>query len=124
MSYLNKPIGCLQDFDFNAKGELINKDIDKNKTVIIMIQSNFCGYCTMAKPAFQKFAENNKDVVCLTIQGDGSHPGEKELNDRIKIIDPTFRGYPSYVAYKNGKYVKTNEVGRSETDLRKFANSV
>jgi thiol-disulfide isomerase/thioredoxin len=123
MKYLNKPVGYLTITDFDQNGTLINPDIPKNKIVIIMIQANFCGYCTQAKPAFQEFAKN-KNVIALTIQGDGNEKGEKELSAILNKIDPTFRGFPSYVAYKNGKYLKSHNGGRSAKDLEMFVKSL
>jgi thiol-disulfide isomerase/thioredoxin len=123
MKYLNKPVMYLQKSDFNDDGSLKNPEL-QNGLCIIMIQANFCGYCTQAKPDYQKFADNNKQLMCATIQADGDQPGEKELGKMVKKIDPSFRGYPGYVAYKNGKMVKVHNGGRNTSDLQQFANSV
>jgi thiol-disulfide isomerase/thioredoxin len=125
MKYLNKPVAYLQDFDFDGKGKLINEKIPKNKPVIIMIQANFCGYCTQAKPAFQEFANKNSDkVFCATIQGDGTEEGEKELSKRLKQIDPNFQGFPSYIAYKHGEFLKIHDSGRDYDSLVEFMKSL
>jgi len=121
--FLTKPIAYLTINDFDSNGNIVNPKL-KNGKVIIMIQANFCGYCTIAKPAFQELAnQNQSNFICVTIQGDGKETGEKELNDMIKKIDPTFRGFPGYVGYKNGKYVKSHSGGRSVQELENFANS-
>jgi thiol-disulfide isomerase/thioredoxin len=121
--YLTKPIAYLTIKDFDSNGNLINPKLKDGK-VIIMIQANFCGYCTIAKPAFQELAiDNQATFICVTIQGDGKESGEKELNDMIKKIDPTFRGFPSYVGYKNGKYIKSHSGGRTKESLKAFAES-
>jgi hypothetical protein len=65
----------------------------------------------------------SSNEMLATIQGDGNQPGEKELNDMIKKIDPTFRGFPSWVGYKNGKYVKSHEGKRDAKSLQDFCNS-
>jgi hypothetical protein len=120
MKYLNKPVYYLVDSDFDRKGNLINKNIPLNIPVCIMIQAVFCGYCTVAKPAFQDFAiKYHNKVFCATIQGDGNEKGEPELSNRIKQIDPHFKGFPSYVLYKNGKYVKSGDA-RSFVELERF----
>lgn len=125
MKYLNKPVAYLQDFDFDSSGNLINQSIPKNKPVIIMIQAEFCGHCTTAKPAFQDFANKNKDrVFCATIQGDGKQKGERELSKNINKIHPNFRGYPSYVVYKNNKFFKIHEGGRDLDSLTELLNSI
>jgi thiol-disulfide isomerase/thioredoxin len=125
MKYLNLPVVYLQDQDFDNNGNLVNPELLKTKKpVMIMIQGNFCGYCTQAKPAFQKFAEENKGkVICATIQGDGKESGEKELSNRVSKIHPNFRGYPGYVLYKNGKLYKVHDGGRGVKDLEKFLQS-
>jgi thiol-disulfide isomerase/thioredoxin len=121
--WLTKPVAYLTSKDFDGNGNIINSNLT-DKKVVIMIQAAFCGYCTMAKPAFQDLANKNQGkFFCATIQGDGKEAGEKELNDMIKKIDPTFRGFPGYVGYKNGKYIKSHSGGRSIKDLENFANS-
>jgi thiol-disulfide isomerase/thioredoxin len=125
MMYLQKPIGYLVNSDFDEDGNLINKKIPNNIPILIMIQANFCGYCSHAKPAFQEFANKNEGkVFCATIQGDGKEVGEKELMKKIKKIDPSFRGYPSYVVYKNNKLIKVHNGGRDEKDLEKLISSL
>ena len=121
MKYLNKPVAYLQDFDFDKNGKLINKNIPTDKPVIIMIQGNFCGYCTQAKPAFQKLAEKHiGQIFCATIQGDGNEKGESDLAKRLNSVLPGFRGFPEYVMYKNGKRVKKHEGGRTMEALESF----
>ena len=90
-----------------------------------MIQAEFCGHCTTSKPAFQEFANKNKDkVFCATIQGDGKQKGESELSKNIKKIYPDFRGYPSYVVYKNNKFFKVHDGGRDLKSLTELLNSL
>ena len=125
MIYLQKPVAYLTDSDFDNNGNLINKKIPTDIPVIIMVQANFCGYCSHAKPAFQEFAiKNEKKVFCATIQGDGNQPGEKEAMQKIKKIDPSFRGYPTYLGFKNGKFIKVHNGGRNVDDLDKFLKTL
>lgn len=124
MDYLDKPIGYLQDNDFDQNGRLINQSIPKNIPTIVMIQAMFCGYCREAKPAFQEFANSYQGkVCCLTIQGDGKEPGEAQLAspERINQIKPGFRGYPEYVLYYGGDRVDKDIKGRDVPDLIEFA---
>ena len=122
MSYLNKPVAYLVDSDFDDDGNLINPEIPKDIPVLVMVQANFCGHCTHAKPSFQELAENSKgEIFAVTIQGDGNEPGEEELSSRISKIIPEFRGFPEYVLFKNGKFVKKHEGGRSVSELKAFA---
>lgn len=125
MIYLQKPVGYLINSDFDEDGNLINKKIPNNIPVLIMIQANFCGYCSQAKPAFQEFANKNEGkVFCATIQGDGKEVGEKELANKIKKIDPSFRGYPSYIVYRNSKFIKVHNGGRDQKDLDNLISSL
>jgi len=121
MSYLNKPVAYLTNDDFDAEGNIVNNQIPKDQPVLIMIQGNFCGYCTQAKPAFQKLAEKYVGkIFCATIQGDGKEKGEAELSKRLNSVLPGFRGFPEYVLYKNGKRVKKHEGGRTMEELESF----
>ena len=125
MANLLKPIAYLQDSDFDNQGNLINPDISKSIPVVIMIQASFCGHCNTAKPAFQEFANmNDGKVFCATIQGDGKEKGEPELSKRLDMICPDFKGYPSYVGYKNGKRVAVHDGGRDVKSLEEFVNKL
>jgi thiol-disulfide isomerase/thioredoxin len=117
-SYLLNPILYLEIKDFTPSGNLKHF---KNKTCVIMVQANYCGHCTSAKPEFQKFAQNNKSVVCLTIQGDGGDdPNNKDIVNLITTIKPTFEGFPDYFLFKRGKFVNKDINGRTEADLEQF----
>ena len=117
MSYLLSPILYLESKDFTVSGTLKHF---KDKTCVIMVQANYCGHCTTAKPDFQKFAEKNKNVVCLTIQGDGDEPDVKKMVDLITKIKPSFQGFPDYFLYKNGKFVDKEINGRTQASLEEF----
>jgi len=124
MKYLEKPVAYLQSSDFNSNGNLINPDIPNDIPVLLMIQANYCGHCTNAKPAFQSVANSTDDIFCATIQMDGDEPGEKEIGAIVKKIDPKFSGFPDYVVYKNGKMVANYTGDRSVQDLKKFITSL
>ena len=111
MSYLLPPVLYLEPSDFTVNGDFKHF---KDKTCVIMIQANYCGHCTTAKPDFQKFAENNKSIPCLTIQGD------KKMVDLITKIKPSFQGYPDYLLYKNGRLIEKEINGRTEASLEEF----
>ena len=124
MKYLNKPIYYLQRNDFDDNGNLINQNIPKDIPTIIMIQANFCGHCVTAKPAYQELANKmNGKVFFATIQGDGTEPGEKELNDILNKIDLKFKTFPTYIAYYKGNR-KVHNGGRSVNDLEKFISQL
>ena len=121
---LTRPVAYLEIDDFNADGKLINPDIPKGKPVVIMLQAGWCPHCVSAKPAFQEFANKNKGkVFCVTIQSDGERQSEKDLGKIVEKVYPGFRGFPSYMGYKNGKPYYHNG-GRTAEDLEKFVNTM
>lgn len=118
--FLNKPVGYLQVTDFDASGNLVNAQLPKDRNILLMIQANFCGFCTQAKPAFQDLA-NEGEILCMTIQADGEEKGEKELGQMLDKLDSSFRGFPHYVLYRGGKRIATHDGGRSKEELKAFA---
>jgi thiol-disulfide isomerase/thioredoxin len=116
MSYLLKPVIYLESKDFTNKLNL--KDF-KNKTCVVMVQSNYCGHCTTAKPHFQKFAENNKSIVCLTIE-DSNSDDSKKMVDVVTKLKPSFEGFPDYLLFKNNKFIPKEINGRTEESLKEF----
>jgi len=87
-----------------------------------MVQANFCGHCTSAKPHFQKFAEkkNKPNVVCLAIEGDDDTPETEKLLNIVKKLKPSFGGFPDYLLFKNNKFVQKEINGRTEEALEEF----
>lgn len=123
MEYLIPPIAYLDNNDFDNDGNLINKNLlQSNKPIFIMIQAVFCGHCTVAKPYFQKFAENNK-VICCTIQGDSKISSTKGINNKLRTICPDFTGFPSYIVIHKGKKIPYHN-GRKTEDLELFLQNL
>ena len=128
--FLNDPIVYLDNDDFDEQGELKQLAMfsDSSKPIFIMIQSNFCGFCSMAKPHYQEFATENKDKAYFaTIQGDEARPERslsiKLLMDRITKIYPEFFGYPSYLILYKGKKFKY-EKDRTKASLNEVLNQI
>ena len=123
--YLSK-ITYLQVSDFDKNGNIINTQLLESKLpIILLMQANYCHYCTLMKPAFQEVSsKNNKKVIYATIQSDGNQPGEKELSTILRKIDKSFGGFPHICAFVNGKNVKTYNGDRSVNSLENFAQSV
>ncbi len=117
--YLLPPVIYLESKDFTPSGNL---KYFKDKTCVIMVQANYCGHCTAAKPDFQKFAEKNKSIICLTIQGDEEEE-ELDIEKLMKLvtkIKPSFQGFPDYLLYKKGKFVPKEINGRTQDSLVEF----
>lgn len=124
--YLNKPVAYLTDEDIDASGTLVNSKIPQDKPVFLMIQANFCGHCTKAKPDFQKLANDMQNKVFFaTIQGDGKEKGEPVKNDKFKVITGgKFMGFPTYAGRNSsGKWVEY-EGGRDYASMKKFIESL
>ena len=128
-------VAFLENQDFDGKDISMNMirskgknsfGFDKNKhtKILVMVQANFCGYCTNAKPAFQDLAYEDNDIFCSTILGDGSRESEKSLRKRLPDIYPDFKGFPHYCLHDNtGKRIKKNvNSGRSFKALKKFCS--
>ena len=121
MSYLNIPVAYLTDSDIDDDGNIVTPQIPAELPLLLMVQANFCGHCTTAKPALQEFAQKHgRDVVVATIQADGKEPGEPELAQKLSKLYPNFRGFPEYMLFKDKKFYKTHDGGRSVEDLEKF----
>lgn len=117
------PIMYLDDNDFRGDKLALPNNMQNQKPVIIMSQTSWCPHCTNAKPAFQEFADKYQNqVFCATIQGDGDTEEEKKLGKRIKEINPSFRGFPDYCLFINGKRVDKQLKSRTVQGLIEFAN--
>lgn len=112
----------LQSQDFDGAGMLIHQ---ADKPVVVMVLASWCGHCKNTKPVFQELAnsDNGKSVYTAVIYTDGPTPQEKELAKRVSKIIPDFRGYPTIVKFKNGKYMNTFSGPRTLEALQKFARS-
>lgn len=119
--YFNKNVAYLENQDFDASGKLINSDIPSGVPVVVYTQASWCPNCTNAKPAFQAFADKHKNAVfCATIQSDGDRESEKKLGERISSIKPSFRGFPDYLLFVDGKLVDKEIAGRDVQHIESF----
>lgn len=109
MSDLFYPIGYLEEQDFKKNGNL-KENI--STPCFIMIQKSTCPGCQMAKPDFQKLA-NEKIMNCFTIQLDGEKQSERNLSQIIDKIYPDLQYIPSYILFLSSerkiKYSGNNE---------------
>jgi thiol-disulfide isomerase/thioredoxin len=121
MDYLTRPIAYLDGNDFDDEGNLINPQIP-DLPVFIMFQANFCGYCKIAKPAFQEFAKRNQGKFFVaTVQADSEFPEVRLFKTKIQKIYPNLIGFPSYlVCYRGKKIIYSG--GRKLEDLQNFAD--
>jgi thiol-disulfide isomerase/thioredoxin len=121
MKFLLSPIFYLESSDFDEYGNIVNPNIDTSLPIFIMIQANFCGFCTMAKPDFQQFAYAFKDkITCATIQADSERP-DPNLKQLLSIIAPELTGFPSYIILYKNKII-SYEYGRKFADMETYFN--
>ena len=115
-----KNVGYLEDIDFSGKTLNLNKD--NNDLYIVMIWTSWCGHCKTAHPEYQLLADSNTDntVKITCIQADGERPSEQKLAAKLKNIIDGFAGFPTIVAYKNGKMVDTLNGERKLDNFKKF----
>lgn len=117
MEYLTNPVQYLETSDINSDGS-----VKTNESVIIMIQGNFCGFCTQAKPAFLKAAKimNGKVLFC-TVQIDGEN---KDVMQKLEKSLINYRGVPHYHCINADGTCKTHEGDRTTESLVQTAKSL
>jgi len=113
-------IAYLQNDAFDSSGNLTFPT--DNKPLLVMVKASWCGHCKTAAPGFQEFADKYSDkVICGCIrEGDGQTPSEKELMGRLKDIMSSFRGFPHFVLYVDGKPVNGTVSDRSVAGYKDF----
>lgn len=122
MDKILKNIPYLEVQDVNQDGTL-KSHVGKGKPVVLMVQGNFCGYCTQAKPAFEEFARNVQNAVAVTVQIDGDQ-SEKQANALIAKINPG-KGVPVFLGFdENGKFEKLHTGNRDANSLMQFASTL
>jgi len=112
-------IAYLEGKDVKEDGSL-EPHVGNGLPVLVMVQGNFCGWCTKAKPEFQKLL-GNKSFVVVTVQTDGEG-GDKAANAKISKVN-TSPGVPSFLLFDgNGKYVRSHDGERTAKALSSFAS--
>lgn len=116
-------VAYLEIDDFTPNGDL-KSYVNQGFPAIIMAQGNFCGYCKMAKPAFQDLANAGNKVVCCSIEIDGED-SEKAAGKLLNKWDKNYKGVPTYLGFNSqGKYVKTHTGGRDKESLEQFVKTL
>jgi thioredoxin-like negative regulator of GroEL len=88
-------------------------------TTILMIQGNFCGYCTQFKPVFSSLAsELSPAIDFATIQTDGKEGFNPDSINRI--IRSEMRGVPTIVKLVQGEVVSIYEGPRTAQALKQW----
>jgi thiol-disulfide isomerase/thioredoxin len=111
-----KNIPYLEPQDINPSDGSLNPDVCNNKPVVLMVQGNFCGWCTKAKPEVQKLADSGAVTVC-TVQSDGD-ANDQAANRNLGVVNKS-QGVPAFLLYNRmGKFVKMHEGERTAAALK------
>ena len=101
----------LEDFDIGDDGTLLPSILDqfKNSTIVVMIRAEWCGHCKTATPEFIKASNQmngDSSVVFCIADITGDRPSQKNISNKTKLLDSSFRGFPHVCKFKNGKLGK------------------
>lgn len=116
----NAPIYFLDLNDFNSDGTF--KYDQNNKPMVIMVMGDFCGYCKRAAPMYKEFAEENPHVISAVIRSDGDKL-ERQLYNMISEKVVNIPGVPTFLKYKNGKFITTHNGPRTKGSLIEFSTN-
>jgi len=118
---LLKNIMYLEGQDVTPSGEL-KPHVTKGKPVLLMLQGNFCGYCTKAKPAFQSLQGHPKFSLA-TVQTDGG-PSDAAAGQILGKYNSS-GGVPAFLLFdSNGKFKAMHQGNRDAESLVAFASSL
>lgn len=130
MTHFNSPfIHYLEVTDFNSSGKLLPSVSPVtgspvfHRATVLMIQGNFCGYCTQVKPAFTSLASKLANVVDFaTIQIDGN---EKFSPVFLRtILKSEMQGVPTIALMIEGNTVAIYNGERTEQGLVQWLKSL
>jgi thiol-disulfide isomerase/thioredoxin len=128
MSFAGTNIIHLENDDFK-NNTLTYQNKPVVGTWIVMVQGNFCHFCTKMKPVFTNLANkygSNKTMgkfpIFATIQSDGPQD-EKKLAQRLpKLLNIDLSGVPAFLKFENGKFSAMIVGGQKENQLIEFMN--
>ena len=119
MAFNNEKIFYLESSDFDGEGNL---KVNPAKPVLVMIYGDGCPHCHYAMPEYIKLANEYDGAMYCAIVTDGEL-AEADLLSKLASIVPSLRGIPTFVLFRNGKYVKTFQGARVASELKKFIDS-
>lgn len=121
MTFNNEKIIYLEDKDFTSEGHFSNS-IDTTKPILVMIYGNNCPHCHQAMPDFielskQMFKDSSAFLAVIEIDGPRT---DSKLASRLSSFIPNLKGVPTFVLFRNGRYIKTHQGPRTKQALQKF----
>lgn len=119
MEFNNEKVAYLENIDFDSSGNLTS---ETTKPVVIMIYGTHCPHCHTAMPEYIKASNANPKVMFAAIVTDSEH-ADKALVGRLSNFIPNLQGVPTFVLFRNGKYIKTHNGARTAAALKAFYES-
>jgi len=135
MQFNSPNIYYLEDVDFgpnyNLQSNVINTITGKpffTGLTIVMVQGDYCGYCTKFKPHFQRVADEltHYGIEFATIQIDGRQPGERIFqNDQAltRILKRQLEGVPLVLKFYRGTPIEEYYGDHSYGALKKWVTN-
>jgi thiol-disulfide isomerase/thioredoxin len=131
MQFNSPNVYYLEDTDFdsqyNLKSHVMNEITGApffSGVTIVMVQGDYCGYCTRLKPLYQQIANelSNQGIEFATIQIDGTQPGEQIFQgDALTyILRQPLQGVPLLLKYYQGQPVDQYSGDQSYESLTKW----
>ena len=109
----------VHDFDANTgrllpqRNPITKKQVFQGRT-IVMVQGNYCGFCTQFKPLYTAIATKfNSSLDFATIQIDSSESPFTQ-QQLVKVLKRPVAGVPMFVKFDNGYPVDVYSGGRDE----------
>lgn len=111
-----KNVPYLQASDLTDKGQITPEAMKQlgNKPVLVLVQANFCGYCTTVKPMFQQLANDVSDFACATIEFESDRGAKDKIEKAVSI-----QGFPTFVIFgKDGVAKGVHDKARTPEYLK------
>jgi hypothetical protein len=116
----------LESEDVNEDGSLKPHVVElcAGRPCLVMLQGNFCHFCTNVKPMFQALNDMHKnEVLCMTCQIDGVQT-EQACGKKLMQFNQS-GGVPAFLGYDTaGKFKTLFQGNRTKDNLVAFARSL
>lgn len=125
MSFDGTNIIHLEESDFK-NNKLVYHGMPVKGTWIVMVQGNYCHYCTKMKPTFVAVAKKfgmqsaSKGPVFATIRIDGGQNEQALTKILPKITGTQLSGVPAILKFEDGVFSAMAVGGKNEPQLVEF----
>jgi len=122
----NTKVINLESIDFDNNKLIVNGQNFPGK-VLILIWASYCGHCMTASEQYKQIVDryNNSttlgadSITLASVQSDGPEKDRKAVGILEKIAGP-IQGVPTYLYFKNGKFVQVYNGGRDANSIVSF----